>query len=40
MQIVVMVQRSALSNISKFQPDPALGMYLDRYLGVQSTQGT
>ena len=39
MQILAMVQGSALSDQSKLQLDTSVGMYLDRYLEVQSTQG-
>jgi hypothetical protein len=40
MQILAMVQRSALSNESKLQLDTSVGTYLHQYLEVQSTQGT
>jgi hypothetical protein len=39
MQILAMVQGSALSIESKVQLDTSVGMYRDRYLEVQSTQG-
>ena len=39
MQILATVQGIALSNESKLQLDTSVGMYLDRYLEVQSTQG-
>jgi hypothetical protein len=39
MQILATVQGIAISNESKLQLNTSVGMYLDRYLEVQSTQG-